>query len=408
MSQIPVFSLSNGIRVVVQTNLSDVCHCGIVIATGSRDELPAEYGMAHFIEHTVFKGTSHRTSMQILNRLDAVGGELNAYTTKDETALHAAFLAKDIERAVELLSDMVFCPTFPEKEILKERDVILDEINSYKDSPSDLIFDDFEELVFSHPALSHNILGTPDTLLNFDGDAARRFMQRTYHTDNIVLSVIGNVSAERVLRLAEKYLGSCPAKYRPDNFRQSASNYRRVEQRDERGYNQAHVLMGNIAPSAMDRDRVPLYVLNNIIGGPSMNARLSVALRERNGIAYNVESEYTSFSDVGLEVIYFGTDPDKVKKSIRIVRNDLDKLCSKPFSDTQLKKIKTQIEGQLLMASADGENLMLAAARSVILYGSADSLDSSVASVHSVSAADIHRVAQSVFNPDMMSTLIYV
>lgn len=370
--------------------------------------MPGEYGMAHFIEHTVFKGTTHKTSMQILNRLDAVGGELNAYTTKDETAIHAAFLVKDLERAVELLSDMVFCPTFPEKEILKERDVILDEINSYKDTPSELIFDDFEERVFSHPALSHNILGDAETLLNFDGESARRFMERTYHTDNIVLSVIGNVQAEKVFRLAEKYLGGRIAKYRPADFRQKAATYRKIEQREERGYNQAHVLMGNIAPSAMNKDRVPLYVLNNLIGGPCMNARLSVALREKNGIAYNVESEYTSFSDVGLEVIYFGTDADKVKKSIKIVRRDLEKLCAKPFTDAQLKKIKTQIEGQLQMASADGESLMLSAARSIILYGEADGLDSSVAAVHEVTASDLQRVATEVFDPDNMSILVYV
>ncbi|MCQ2237500.1 MAG: insulinase family protein [Bacteroidales bacterium] len=407
MSTFPINTLTNGIRVVVQPTLSSVCHCGIIIGTGSRDELPEEYGMAHFIEHTIFKGTQHRTGIQILNRLDEVGGELNAYTTKDETAIHAAVLVKDLERAIELLADMVFCPTFPEKEITRERDVILDEINSYKDTPSELIFDDFEERVFYHPALSHNILGEADTLMRFDGDAARRFMRRTYHTDNIVLSVIGNVSAEKVFRIAEKYLGCYEANIRPEGFRQTASSYCKITEREAKGYNQAHILMGNIAPSALEDDRVPLYMLNNILGGPCMNAILSVALREKNGIAYNVESEYSSYTDVGLEVIYFGTDADKVAKSIRIVNRELDKICSKPFSDTQLKRIKRQLEGQLLLATEDRESLMLSAARSVIMYGNAKGIETSLAAIKTIGAEELLNVARKVFAPSEMSTLIY-
>lgn len=407
MSKFPITTLANGIRVVVQTTHSSVCHCGLVIGTGSRDEHPHEYGIAHFIEHTIFKGTKRRSGIQILNRLDEVGGELNAYTTKDETAIHAAVLTNDLERAIELLGDMVFCPTFPERELIKERDVILDEINSYKDTPSELIFDDFEERVFSHPALSHNILGDAETITTFDGDAARRFMERTYHTDNIVLSVIGNVSEERVFRLAEKHLGQYAYRPRPADFRQVAATYNRIVSREARGYNQAHVLIGNIAPSAKDQDRVPLYIMNNMLGGPCMNARLSVALRERNGIAYNVESEYTSFADVGLEVIYFGTDADKVNKSISIVMRELKKLRARTMHEGTLKKVKRQIEGQLLMAAEDGESLMLSAARSVIMYGVAEGLQSSVETIHNVKAEDIQRVATNVFNPDEMSVLVY-
>ncbi|MDO4461506.1 MAG: pitrilysin family protein [Bacteroidia bacterium] len=407
VSTFPITTLSNGIRVVVQPSKSSVCHCGIIIGTGSRDEKPEEYGMAHFIEHTIFKGTRRRTGIQILNRLDEVGGELNAYTTKDETAVHAAVLGKDLERAIELLADMVFCPTFPEKEIIRERDVILDEINSYKDTPSELIFDDFEERVFYHPALAHNILGTTESLMTFNGDSARRFIERAYHTDNIVLSVLGDVDAERVFRLAEKHLGHYERKHRPKDFRQSASRYCRITERENRGYNQAHILMGNIAPSALEDGRVPLYILNNILGGPCMNAILSVALREKNGIAYNVESDYTTFSDVGLEAIYFGTDADKVTKSIRIVNRELDKICGRPFSETRLNRIKRQIEGQLLLATEDKESMMLSAARSILLYGEAKGIESSVEAIRAVDSKEIQEIACRVFDPSQMSVLVY-
>ena len=206
-SSYPIHCLNNGIRVVFQPTSSEVCHCGIVIGAGSRDELDDEYGIAHFIEHTIFKGTTKRTALQILNRLDEVGGELNAYTTKDETAVHAAFLSKDFERAAELMADMVFNPTFPEKELAKERDVISDEISSYRDTPSELIFDDFEERIFKMPALSHPILGNIESIRSFDGDKAKKFMQRTYRPDRMVLSIRGNISDSRIIKVAEKYFG---------------------------------------------------------------------------------------------------------------------------------------------------------------------------------------------------------
>lgn len=402
-----IHTLPNGIRVVHVPTTSEVCYCGLLINCGSRDELDdTEHGMAHFIEHTIFKGTMHRRAFHILSRLDEVGGELNAYTTKEETTVHAAFLRRDFERAAELIADMLFCSTFPERELTKEKEVIADEIASYKDTPSEMIFDEFEEQVFRGHALAHNILGSAESLATFDADAVRHFMRRCHNTDQMVLSVLGSMSWAQVVRTAEKYYGNIAANPRQYK-RDSIGQYQSTAVRRSRDTHQGHVVMGNIAPNAYDNQRVPMYMLSNLLGGPCMNSRLSLVLRERNGIAYNVETSYTPFTDTGLFTVYFGTDAANIERSLRIVRREMLRLCNDELSPAQLRKAKRQIIGQMRMSTDNGENQMLSIGRSVLLYGVADDIEESCRLIESVSAAEIQDVARQVIDPGRLSSLIY-
>lgn len=401
-----IHTLPNGIRVVHVPTTSEVCYCGLLINCGSRDELDTEHGMAHFIEHTIFKGTTHRRAFHILSRLDEVGGELNAYTTKEETTVHAAFLRRDFERAAELIADMLFCSTFPERELTKEKEVIADEIASYKDTPSEMIFDEFEEQIFRGHALAHNILGSAESLAAFDADAVRHFMRRCHNTDQMVLSVLGSMSWAQVVRTAEKYYGNIAANPRQYK-RESIGQYQPTAVRRSRDTHQGHVVMGNIAPDAYDNRRVPMFMLSNLLGGPCMNSRLSLVLRERNGIAYNVETEYTPFTDTGLFTVYFGTDAANIERSLRIVRREMLRLCNDELSPAQLRKAKRQIIGQMRMSTDNGENQMLSIGRSVLLYGVADDIEESCRLIESVSAAEIQSVARQVIDPGRLSSLIY-
>lgn len=401
-----VHSLSNGLRVVHVPSASHVCYCGIIVNTGSRDEDKDEHGMAHFIEHTVFKGTQKRKAFHILSRLDEVGGELNAYTTKEETVVHAAFLKEYFERAVELITDMVFYSTFPERELAKEKEVIADEITSYKDTPSELIFDDFEELLFPHDTLGHNILGTVDSIASFSAEKVRNFIGNKYNTEQIVMSVHGNLEWRNIVRIAEKYLGKIAVNKRTWQ-RQTPELRPRFSERVVKGTNQAHVVIGNVAPSTFDTRRLPMFMLSNMLGGACMNSRLNLLLREKNGIAYNVETDYTTFSDSGIFSIYFGTDAENIERSLRIVRKELERICSSPLTDTQLSKLKRQITGQIMMSADDGENQMLSAGRSVILYGDAIDIETTCKSIDGISSADIQKVAQDVVDPQKLSSLIY-
>ena len=402
-----VHSLPNGIKVVAIPAPGPVCYCGLVINAGTRDELPGEQGLAHFVEHTIFKGTSRRSASHILNRLDEVGGELNAYTNKDETAVHASFLDKYFERAAQLISDMVFDSVFPEREIEKEKDVIVDEITSYLDSPAELVFDEFEDLAFAGTPLGHNILGTPESVQSFHAADALRFCLREHSTDQMAFTVLGNIPEDKVFRVAEKFFGSRSPRLGRQP-RQRALSFAKFDVVQQRDTNQAHVVLGAKAPDCMDDDRLLMSVISSLLGGPSMNSRLSVALRERNGIAYNVETNYTSFDDTGLFTVYFGTDPQNVNRSLRIVRRELDKLCQAPLSASQLNRLLRQYVSQLLMSADNGENIMLSAGRAAIVYGQALSLTEMADVVsRSVTADGILRVAQSVLAPDALSSLIF-
>lgn len=403
-----VFKLNNGIRAIHLAAPGPAARCALVINAGSRDELPTEHGLAHFVEHTIFKGTSKRRACHILSRLDEVGGELNAYTTKDETAIHAAFLEDDLARAAELIADMAFGSTFPAAELDKEREVIIDEITSYEDTPSELIFDEFEDLAFAGSPLGHNILGTPDSVASFSGDDARRFIARTHTTDRMAFVYIGPHSVKRVRQVAEKYFGSVPSRTgRAD--RDKVSGFAKFDKEVDRNTSQAHVVLGCAAPSCFDADRLEMNVLANILGGPSMNSRLSVALRERNGIAYNVETNYTSFDDCGLFSIYFGTDRQNIDRSMRLVRKEIDRLCQSPLSPVQFAKVIRQYVNQILMSADDSESLMLAAGRSAILYDEVLSVYEIAAMVRErVSPDSLLRVAQRILGHADMSRLIYV
>lgn len=401
-----VHTLQNGIRVVHIPSQSEVCYCGLLTNTGTRDEDPDEYGIAHFIEHVIFKGTQKRTSYHILNRLDEVGGELNAYTTKEETTVHAAFLSRDFERATELIADMVFNSVFPEKELAKEKIVIADEISSYKDTPAELIFDEFEDRIFAGTALGHNILGTFESIARFDADRVRRFMQRCYNTDQMVFSVLGNMTWEQVVRQAEKHFGAIPKNLR--SYERKKLKFKAYgSERQNRDTHQGHVVLGHIAPSSTDVERLPMFLLSNIIGGPCMNSRLSLVLRERNGIGYNVETEYTPFTDTGLFTIYFGTDSENIERSLRIVDKELQRICDAPLTEVQLRKAKRQFVGQLLMSADNGESQMLSVGRSVMLYGEADDIATSCDRINEITATDVLKVARKVVDPQKLSSLIF-
>ena len=350
-----IHTLPNGLRIIHAPNQSAVAYCGFAVDAGTRDEADNEQGMAHFVEHLLFKGTKKRHAWHILNRMEHVGGDLNAYTNKEETIVYSAFLAEHFPRAVELLSDIVFHSTFPQHEIDKEVEVIIDEIQSYEDSPSELIFDDFEELLFPNHPLGRNILGKPDLLHQFKSEDALRFTSRYYRPENMIFFVQGNVDFKRVVRLVEKSTADLTsnigtyARKRPDIYVPKNLTL-------HRDTHQAHVMIGSRGYDAHNEKRTALYLLNNILGGPGMNSRLNVSLRERSGLVYNVEANLTSYTDTGVFCIYFGTEHDDVDRCMRLVKKELKKLCDKPLSIAQLAAAKKQIIGQIGVARDNAES----------------------------------------------------
>ena len=300
-------TLDNGIRLVHHPLPGIVAYCGLVINTGSRDEAAAEQGMAHFIEHMLFKGTRKRKAYYVLSRLEDVGGELNAYTTKEETAVFASFLKDDYDRAIEILHDITFNSVLPEKEIEKEKDVVIEEINSYLDNPAELIFDDFEELIFAGQSIGHNILGTPETVKSFTQKSLLEFISRNYNTDQIVFCSAGNISDDKMIRLFKKYFENVPANIRTSKDPSAYSYIPNSVTKDMKTF-QNHCIIGNVAYNLRDERRLGMFLLNNILGGQGLNSRLNLSLREKNGLAYNVESSYNPYWDTGAFSIYFGTE----------------------------------------------------------------------------------------------------
>lgn len=348
----------NGIRLIHFAVNSPVGHCGLLINTGSRDEAANEHGMAHFIEHVIFKGTKKRKTFHILSRIDDVGGELNAYTTKEETCIYASFLKQDFNRALELLHDITFNSTFPARELEKEKEVIIDEINSYKDNPSDLILDDFEELVFKDDPMGRNILGTPEMLERFGRADIEAFMANNYHTDQMVICSVGQIEPYRIKGLVEKYFGGV-SENRRAGVRPAIVPYQARREVKMMDTFQSHIVVGNVAYDLDSPQRLGLLLLNNILGGPGMNSRLNMALREKNGIAYNIESIYTPYSGSGVFSIYFGTDEENLDRSLKIVHRELKKLRDKELGKLQLHNAARQLKGQITIANENRENLML-------------------------------------------------
>jgi predicted Zn-dependent peptidase len=383
-----------------------VAHCGLVINTGSRDERTSEHGMSHFIEHMLFKGTQKRRAYHILSRLDDVGGELNAYTTKEETAVHASVLKENFERSVELISDIAFNSVFPGKEIEKEKDVVIEEINSYLDNPAELIFDDFEEIVFSGQPLGRNILGSPETVKSFTQTTLGEFFRRNYNTCDMVFCSVGNIPDETVVRLSEKYFGPVPAKngarrenliwtYKPRSLTRKKDTY------------QNHCILGNVAYNLKDKRRMGMFLLNNILGGQGLNSRLNLSLREKNGLAYNVESSYNAYSDTGIFLIYFGTDSQNLEKSLSIARSELNKLRNTRLGSLQLSKAKTQMKGYLARGYENHESLMLSIGKSLLVFNKIDSLEDICKKIESVTPSDLLDIANDVLDPSMLSVLTY-
>ncbi|MBN2164814.1 MAG: insulinase family protein [Marinilabiliaceae bacterium] len=404
--QINTYTLENGIRLIHSEGNSAVGYAGLIINTGSRDEDENEHGMAHFIEHVIFKGTKKRKAYHILSRLDDVGGELNAYTTKEETCVYASFLKQDMERAIELIHDITFNSVFPEKEIEKEKEVIIDEINSYKDSPSELIWDDFEEMVFRNDPMGRNILGTPETLKSFTKKDILKFLHNNYHTNQMVLCVVGDISFRRLTVLCNKYFAQVPENLRIEE-RKPVIGYIPEYKEIEKGTFQNHIIIGNVAYDLNHPNRLGLHLLSNILAGPGSNSRLNMALREKNGIAYNIESSFSPYHNTGIFGIYFGTDAENLKRSLRIIERELNLLRNVKLGDLQLYKAKRQLKGQLTISMENKESLMLSLGKSYLFYNKVDSLEKIYRKIDSISGSDLLDIANEIISKDQLSTLIF-
>ncbi|WP_455674481.1 M16 family metallopeptidase [Phocaeicola sp.] len=401
------FTLPNGLRIIHAPNSSNVAYCGFAVDAGTRDENDREQGMAHFVEHLIFKGTQKRHAWHILNRMENVGGDLNAYTNKEETVIYSAFLCEHFARAVELLADIVFHSTFPQHEIDKEVEVIIDEIQSYEDSPSELIFDDFEELIFPDHALGRNILGKPELLKGFRSEDALNFTARFYKATNMVFFVQGNLDFKKVVRTLEKAMKDIPLS---ETTRQRTSPFIYTPRTltVHKDTHQAHIMIGSRGYNAHSEKRTALYLLNNMLGGPGMNSRLNLSLRERRGLVYNVEANLTSYTDTGVFCIYFGTDPEDVEHCIRLVHKELKRLRDNKLSSTQLAAAKKQIIGQIGVAGDNFENNALDMGKTFLHYGKFEGPEEVFKRIEALSAEQLLEVANEMFAEDYLSTLLYL
>ena len=400
------YTLPNGLRIIHEPTLSKVSYCGFAIDAGTRDEAENEQGMAHFVEHLIFKGTEKRKAWHILNRMENVGGDLNAYTNKEETVVYAAFLTEHLERTLELLGDIVFHSTFPQHEIEKETEVIIDEIQSYEDNPSELIFDDFEDMIFRNHPLGRNILGKPDLLRSFRTEDVLSFTRRFYQPGNMVFFVQGQYDFKKIVRLAEKHLADVPA-VTVDNQRVPPPLYvpeRLVVSKDT---HQAHVMIGSRGYNAYDDKRTALYLLNNILGGPGMNSKLNVSLRERRGLVYNVESNLTSYTDTGAFCIYFGTDIEDMDTCLKLTYKELKRMRDVKMTSSQLAAAKKQLIGQIGVASDNFENNALGMAKTYLHYHKYESSEVVFKRIETLTAEQLMEVANEMFAEEYLSTLIY-
>ena len=452
------YTLDNGLRIIHLPSDSKVVYCGYQINAGTRNEEPGEEGLAHFCEHVTFKGTERRKAWHILNCLESVGGDLNAYTNKEGTVYYSAILKEHIARAVDLLSDIVFHSVYPQAEIDKEVEVICDEIESYNDSPAELIYDEFENILFKGSPLGHNILGTAEQVRSFKTEDALRFTRKLYRPDNAIFFAYGDIDFKKLVKLIQKALGECPkgrelacsadcksaetpteeriAEETPTKERiteETPSGETPTEEMEagdanhkvqsskfnvqskvagqtivmQKNTHQAHVMIGTRAYDVNDDRRMPLYLLNNMLGGPGMNAKLNLALREHNGLVYTVESTMVAYGDTGTWSIYFGCDEHDVKRCLRLVRKELDKFMQKPLSDAQLKAAKKQIKGQIGVACDNRENFALDFGKSFLHYGWEKNVDRLYEQVDEITAAQIQAVAQELFDKDRLTTLIF-
>ena len=401
-------TLSNGLRVIHQPSDSNVVYCGYELNVGTRNEEPGYEGMAHFCEHVSFKGTKRRKSWHISNALESVGGDLNAYTNKEDTVYYAAVLKEHTARAIDLLTDIVFYSTYPQAEIDKEVEVICDEIESYNDSPAELIYDEFENLLFANHALGHNILGTAERVRSFKTADAQRFTQRYYRPENSIFFLYGDVDFKRVVRLLERATSDfAPSKpiIEPALNQPLPPNMPDFIEKNH-GTHQAHVMVGTRGYDIHDKRRMSLYLLNNLLGGPGMNARLNLSLRERHGLVYTVESSMVSYCDTGVWAIYFGCDPKDVGRCLKLVRKELDRVIQKPLSDTQLRAVKKQIKGQIGVACDNRESFALDFGKSYLHYGWERDLNSLFRHIDEVTAESMQQVAAELMRQERLTTLV--
>lgn len=406
-----IHTLENGLRVIHRSSQGDVIYCGYAIKAGTRDEQEGEEGLAHFCEHASFKGTERRRGSQVIQTLESVGGELNAYTNKESTVYYAAIQRKHLHRTIDLLTDMVFHSVFPEHEIEKEKEVICDEIESYNDSPAELIFDEFENIIFENHPLGHNILGTSERVRSFTPEDARRFTSRFYRPDNTIFFIYGDVDFKKViksLRLSPMPLPTEKGEISRTNSSQSAliPEEGHIITRDLNTH-QAHVMLGRRSYDINHPHRIALYLLNNILGGPAMSSRLNMSLRERNGLVYTVESSMMSYCDTGVWSIYFGCDSHDINRCLRLVRHELDKLMQKPLSERQLKQAKNQLVGQIALACDAKESFALDFAKSFLHYGWQKDVTALCNNIMNVTAEELQQVACEIFDQRTIQTLIY-
>ena len=415
-------TLDNGLRIIHLPSDSKVVYCGYQINAGTRDEEPGEEGLAHFCEHVTFKGTERRKAWHILNCLESVGGDLNAYTNKEGTVYYSAILKEHIARAVDLLSDIVFHSVYPQAEIDKEVEVICDEIESYNDSPAELIYDEFENILFKGSSLGHNILGTAEQVRSFTTEDALRFTRKLYRPDNAIFFAYGDIDFKKLVRLLKKSFLSEERRVKSEEFNSPEAQAQFNTQHStfntqhsfegqtivmEKNTHQAHVMIGTRAYDVNDDRRMPLYLLNNILGGPGMNAKLNLALREHNGLVYTVESTMVAYGDTGTWSIYFGCDEHDIKRCLRLVRKELDRMMEKPLSDSQLKAAKKQIKGQIGVACDNRENFALDFGKSFLHYGWEKNVDRLYEQVEAITSQQIQDVARELFDKNRLITLIF-
>ncbi len=399
--------LSNGIRIIHKAVVSEVAHCGFVINTGSRDENMETIGITHFIEHAIFKGTPKRKAYHILNRIDNVGGEINAFTTKENTSIYASFTKNHFERALELLTDILFNSIYPENELNKEKEVIIDEIYSYRDNPYEQIYDDFEEIVYNGHPLGMNILGTVETVKKVNRSKILDFIKTHYLTNQIVFSIVGDIPFKKIEKLCRKHLNDIPEKNTTAQ-RIPFCHYHPEKKEIKKDISQTHCTIGNIAYNAHDKNKNGLILLNNILGGPAMNSRLNMAIREKYGFTYNIESSYHVFTDTGLFYVYLSADQKNMEKSMQLVNREMRLLRNKKISSSQLHKAKQQIIGQIALAEENNCNVMLEMGKSLIVYNKLDGLKETFEKINSITENELIEIANEIFEENQLSSLMYL
>ncbi len=402
-----LYSLSNGIKVLHKPSpLTDITHSCIVINSGSRDEEKGKDGLAHFIEHLLFKGTSRRSTYQLLNRLEVVGGDINAYTTKEQTCVHASFLNQHLERAIDLFTDILFHSTFPVKEMKKEKEVILDEIDSYLDLPEEAIQDDFEALLFKKHSLGNNILGTAETVNKLTSTDIHQYIKNNYKTDEIILGVYGGSDFNKIITIAEKYLGGIK-KNNSKKIRQKPLAYKPSLIQVFKPIVQSHAMIGNRCYSTHHKNKVAMLLLNNFLGGPGMSSKLNLEIREKHGICYSIESNYIPFSDTGTFSIYMGTDKDKMDKCQSLVNKELKKLRENKLGSTSLQQAKQKFIGQISLAEESRLSVLLAISKNILEEGKSDSLELIYKEINAITSSQILEVCNEIFDPKKLSYLTF-